>query len=236
MRSFYFTAKNIGKDRYLTYIMGEGTELDEDALDYCEENEMPQIVDILYEEDDDFDYLTYDISGLMTLEKFTGEVINKEVVLKMLRNISLGMISIKECAIPLSYIILNKGFMYVNPDTLNIQFLYLPVEGDASVATEFKGFARQLVAGMRFNVEEDLSYVGQLLTYINGDSFNLRGLIGLTEALMKDSGIGFGETNDISTDDGSEVVDSVDPSVLAAEEKKDIISVDICRGSSGNRR
>ena len=224
MRSFYFTAKNIGKDRYLTYIMGEGTELDEDALDYCEENEMPQIVDILYEEDDDFDYLTYDISGLMTLEKFTGEVINKEVVLKMLRNISLGMISIKECAIPLSYIILNKGVMYGNPDTLNIQFLYLPVEGDASVATEFKGFARQLVAGMRFNVEEDLSYVGQLLTYINGDSFNLRGLIGLTEALMKDSGIGFGETNDISTDDGSEVVDSVDPSVLAAEEKKDIMS------------
>ena len=74
MRSFYFTAKNIGKDRYLTYIMGEGTELDEDALDYCEENEMPQIVDILYEEDDDFDYLTYDITGLMTLEKFTGEV------------------------------------------------------------------------------------------------------------------------------------------------------------------
>ena len=224
MRSFYFTAKNVGKDRYLTYIMGEGTELDEDALDYCEENEMPQIVEILYEEDDDFDYLTYDITGLMTLEKFTGEVINKEVVLKMLRNISLGMISIKECAIPLSYIILNKGFMYINPDTLNIQFLYLPVEGDASVAAEFKGFARQLVAGMRFNVEEDLSYVGQLLTYINGDSFNLRGLIGLTEALMQDSGISFGETEDISTDDGSEVVDSVDPSVLAAEEKKDIMS------------
>ena len=77
---------------------------------------------------------------------------------------------------------------------------------------------------MRFNVEEDLSYVGQLLTYINGDSFNLRGLIGLTEALMQDSGISFGETEDISTDDGSEVVDSVDPAVLAAEEKKDIMS------------
>ena len=141
MRSFYFTAKNIGKDRYLTYIMGEGTELDEDVLDYCEENEMPQIVEILYEEDDDFDYLTYDITGLMTLEKFTGEAQNKENVLKMLRNISLGMISIKECAIPLSYILLNKGFMYINPDTLGIKFLYLPVEGDASVATEFKCFA-----------------------------------------------------------------------------------------------
>ena len=44
MRSFYFTAKNIGKDRYLTYIMGEGTELDEDALDYyMEHNELERI-------------------------------------------------------------------------------------------------------------------------------------------------------------------------------------------------
>ena len=36
-----------------------------------------------------------------------------------------NMISIKEYALPLSYIILNKGFMYIKPDTLKVQFLYL---------------------------------------------------------------------------------------------------------------
>ena len=35
MRSFSFIAKNIGRERYLTYVMGEGMELDEDVLDYC---------------------------------------------------------------------------------------------------------------------------------------------------------------------------------------------------------
>ena len=206
MRSFRFTAKNIGHERYLTYIMGEGMDVDEDVLDYCEENTIPEIVSIIYEEDDDFDYLTYDITGRMTLEDYIHGVMDKEKVFILLRNVALGMINIKEYAIPMSYVILNRSFMYIDPDTMNIRFLYLPVESDASVSLEFKSFARQLIAAMKFNVDEDLAYVGQLLTYINGDSFNLRGLIGLTEALMQDSGIGIGTSADIQSADGTEVV------------------------------
>ena len=110
MRRFIFTAKNIGRERYLTYIMGEGMEVDEDVLDYCEDNDIPEILNIIYEEDDDYDYLTYDVTGRTTLEKFTEETVNREKVFTLLRNISLAMISVKEHAIPLSYILLNKGF------------------------------------------------------------------------------------------------------------------------------
>ena len=208
MRRFIFTAKNIGRERYLTYIMGEGMEVDEDVLDYCEDNDIPEILNIVYEEDDDYDYLTYDVTGRTTLEKFTEETVNREKVFTLLRNISLAMISVKEHAIPLSYILLNKGFMYVDPDTLSVKFLYLPVESEASVSAEFKSFVRQLMAGMKYDVEEDVSYVGQLLTYINGDSFNLRGLIGLTEAMMQDAGMAYSEESGIETEDGAEVVDT----------------------------
>lgn len=64
-------------------------------------------------------------------------------------------------------------------------------QGRTSV--EFKSFVRQLLANMKYDVEEDLNYVGKLLTYINGDNFNLRGLIGLAEALMEEEGISFEE-------------------------------------------
>ena len=223
MRSFYFTEKNIGDEKYLTYTMGEGVELDEDVLDYCEENDPAEIVKIIYEEDDDFDYLSYDISGLMSLDTFTRSIMKEENVLKILRNVSLGMINIKEYTLPLSYILLNKNFMYINPDTLDIQFLYVPVESDASVSQEFKSFVRQFIASLKFDVEQDLSYVGKLLTYINGDGFNLRGLIGLSEALMKDSGLSFDASGDISTEDGAEVVESMDPSVVPEEKKEGIM-------------
>ena len=128
---------------------------------------------------------------------------------KAIRNVAMGIIDIKEQGIPLAYVLLNRKFMYVDPDTLGIQYLCVPIESEGSVAAEFKGFVRQFIANLVFNVDEDLGYVGQLLTYINGDSFNLRGLIGLVEALMKDSGINFdGTSSDIATADGDVVVNT----------------------------
>ena len=217
MRSFRFTARNLGRERYLTYIMGEGMELDEDVLDFCEENDVSEIVNIIYEEDDDYDYLTYDVTDMTSISKYSQGVMDREKVLNIIRNVSLAMINIKEQALPLSYIMLNRDFMYIDPETMQIRFLYLPVESDSSLSVEFKGFVRQLVASFIYNVDEDLSYVGQLLTYINGNGFNLRGLIGLAEALMQDAGIGYGGESDIESDDGTEVVSDIPMDDMASE-------------------
>ena len=218
MRGFRFTAKNIGDERYLTYIMGEGCELDEDTLDICEEG-VKGLVDIIYEEDDDYDYLTYDITGKTALDNYTKGTVDKKTVFTLVRNVAQGIIDFKELGIPLSYILLNRNFMYVNPDTLDIEYICLPVESEASVAAEFKGFMRQFIASMIYNIDEDLGYVGQLLTYINGESFNLRGLTGLIEALMKDSGMDYESEGDIATEDGDVVV-----STEAVEEEEQSVS------------
>lgn len=218
MRGFRFTAKNIGDERYLTYIMGEGCELDEDTLDICEEG-VNGLVNIIYEEDDDYDYLTYDITGKTALDNYTKGTVDKATVFTLVRNVAKGIIEFKELGIPLSYILLNRNFMYVDPDTLDIEYLCVPVETDGSVAAEFKAFVRQFIANLVFDVNEDLGYVGQLLTYINGESFNLRGLVGLTEALMKDAGLDYESEGDISTEDGDVVV-----STEAAEEEHGVSS------------
>jgi hypothetical protein len=206
MRSFNFKAKLIGEEKYLTYTMGEETELDEDVLDYCEENDLKELVKIIYEEDDDYDYLTYDITGQHTIDELLSSELRCEDVLVVLRNIANGLISLKEQAVKLNYILLNRQFMYVN-DNLDIKFICLPVESGGGLAAEFKGFVRQFLANIRYDVDEDLNYVGKLLTYINGDSFNLRGLVGLSEALMEEAGVSFEEVGGIEAD-GVEVMNS----------------------------
>ncbi len=204
MRVFNFKARNIGEEKYLTYTMGEECELDEDVLDYCEENNLKELVDIIYEEDDDYDYLTYDITGKVSLEEYIIREMKAEQVLFLVRNIAANLISFKEQTIHLSYILLNRNYMYVN-DNMEVQFICLPIESKAAVAAEFKSFVRQLLANMRYDVEEELSYVGKLLTYINSDSFNLRGLVGLAEALMEEAGLTFEESGAIEAD-GVEIV------------------------------
>ena len=205
MRSFYFTSRIIGQERYLTYTMGAETELDEDVLDYCEENLPGELLPIIYEEDDDYDYLTYDVSSRVSLEDFMQHEMTQAGVLTLLKNIAQGLISVKEQAIHLSYILLNKSFVFVDENDLSISFICLPVESKAALSVEFKSFVRQILAYIRYDVEEDLNYVGKLLTYINGDNFNLRGLIGLTEALMEEAGIDF-EEEETTSDDGIEIV------------------------------
>ncbi len=217
MRTFNFKARQIGSEKYLTYTMGEECELDEDVLDYCEENHPKELLDIIYEEDDDYDYLTYDITDKISLEEYIGTEMNCEKVLFILRNIASGLISVKEQAVPLSYILLNRNFMYVSEDGYEVTFMCLPIESKASVAAEFKSFVRQLLANMKYDVEQELNYVGKLLTYINGDNFNLRGLIGLSEALMEEEGLSFEEAGAIDAD-GVEVVSSEDVSEDLVEE------------------
>lgn len=205
MRTFNFRARNIGEEKYLSYTMGEDCELDEDVLDYCQDNAPEELIEIIYEEDDDYDYLTYPITGKTSLEEYITQEHDCESVLLILRNVAQEMISLKEQAIPLSYVLLNRGFIYVDAEKKTVQFLCLPIESKGALSVEFKSFVRQLLANMKYDVEEDLNYVGKLLTYINGDNFNLRGLIGLAEALMEEEGISFEEAGAIDAD-GVEVV------------------------------
>ena len=217
MRTFYFKARNIGQEKYLTYTMGEETELDEDVLDYCEDNDVKELVDIIYEEDDDYDYLTYDITGKTSLKELMDDVISSEQALFIVRNVAGNLISVKEQAIHLSYILLNREYVYVGENN-DIFFICVPVENKGSLSVEFKGFLRQLLANMKYDVEEDLSFVGKLLTYINSDNFNLRGLVGLAEALMEEAGIAYEEAGTIETE-GVEVVSS-EPEVEENAETK----------------
>ena len=227
MRTFYFKARNIGQEKYLTYTMGEETELDEDVLDYCEENDVKELVDIIYEEDDDYDYLTYDITNKVSLKEMMADEISTEQVLFIVRNVAGNLISIKEQAIHLSYILLNREYVYVG-DNNDVFFICVPVENKGSLSVEFKGFLRQLLANMKYNVDEDLSFVGKLLTYINGDNFNLRGLVGLTEALMEEAGIEHEEVGTIETE-GVEVVNEAPESV--EEEKTESAVTDFMNGA-----
>ena len=78
MRTFNFKAKNIGNEKYLSYTMDDDCDLDEDALDYCEENNLKELIEIIYEEDDDYDYLTYNITNKVSIEEYIKNEMNPQ--------------------------------------------------------------------------------------------------------------------------------------------------------------
>ena len=88
MRTFNFRARNIGEEKYLSYTMGEDCELDEDVLDYCQDNAPEELIEIIYEEDDDYDYLTYPVTGKVSLDTYIQQEHDCESVILILRNVA----------------------------------------------------------------------------------------------------------------------------------------------------
>lgn len=169
---------------FLTFNISDEANLDEDILDFLEDEEPEGIVPIIYEEEDECDTFSYEITDKIHLSDLSNQEINAEMVLLVLRGIILAFIDMQENRIPLSYLVLNQNYVYIDAD-YKVEFICIPLEemkGEADVL----GFLRTLIAGLRYDPTEDISYVARLLTYVNNPAnFNLRNMEALIEELME---------------------------------------------------
>ena len=49
MRKVNFKVRNIGSEKYLSYVLDDETDLDEELLDYLDDNKIAELIDIIYE-------------------------------------------------------------------------------------------------------------------------------------------------------------------------------------------
>ncbi len=198
MKKISFRVRNFDKEQFLTYNIDNNAELDEELLDYLEEEEPEGIVPVIFEEGEEFDTFSYDITDKIHLCELSDQEINAEMVLMVMRGLVLSMMNMSEYRIPLSYLVLNRKYIYIDSD-YKVEFVCVPLE-DMKEGTDLNNFFRSFVASLRFDSSENSDYVAKLLTYINDrEMFNLRNLLSLIEDLMDGFGIEIpeGESNEI---------------------------------------
>lgn len=189
MRKISFKVRNIGSEKYLSYILNDECEFDEELLDYLEENKIPELIDIIYEEDDENDYLTYNVTGRTTVDALLSNTVNAEKILGIVRGIASGIVNLRDLGIPASYVILHKGFTYVNPVTYDVGMLCVPVESDANINAEFRMFVKDILTNVTFDDNEDCNYVAKLLNMLNVDKFTVRNFYAQLTELMESAGM-----------------------------------------------
>lgn len=47
MRKVNFKVRNIGSEKYLSYVLDDETDLDEELLDYLDDNKIAELIDII---------------------------------------------------------------------------------------------------------------------------------------------------------------------------------------------
>ena len=189
MRKVSFKVRNIGSEKYLSYILNDDCEFDEELLDYLEENKIPELIDIIYEEDDENDYLTYNVTGRTTVDALLSNTVNAEKILGIVRGVASGIVNLRDLGIPASYVILHKGFTYVNTVTYDVGMLCVPVEADANINAEFRTFVKDILTSVKYDDSEDCNYVARLLNLLNTDKFTVRNFYSQLTELMESAGM-----------------------------------------------
>lgn len=189
MRKISFKVRNIGSEKYLSYILDDDCEFDEELLDYLEENKIPELIDIIYEEDDENDYLTYNVTGRTTVDALLSNTVNAEKILGIIRGIASGIVNLRDLGIPASYVILHRNFTYVNPVTYDIGMLCVPVESEANINAEFRMFVKDILTSVTYDDSEDCNYVAKLLSLLNADKFTVRNFFAQLTELMQSAGM-----------------------------------------------
>ncbi len=204
MRKVNFKVRNIGSEKYLSYVLDDDCDFDEELLDYLEDNKIGELIDIIYEEDDENDYFTYNITDRVTVDTLFKDKVNAEKLLGVIRGIATSIVNLRDLGIPISYIILHRGFTYVNPVTYDVKLICLPVESGASMNAEFRHFAKNLIVNAQYDTTEDCNYIAKVLNLLNVEKFTIRAFAGELTELMESAGMDVEEAF-VDLDGGIEV-------------------------------
>lgn len=220
MKKISLRVRNFDRECFLTYNIDNDADLDEDVLDFIEEEEPKGIVPIIFEEGEEYDTFSYNITDKIHLSDLSLQEINAEMALNIVHSLLLALIDMAEYRIPLSYLVLNRNYIYVDPD-YNIEFICIPLE-DMQENMDINVFLRGFLANIRYDLSEDCQYVAKLLTYVNNSAmFNMRNMVTLIEELMDEMNVEIkvDDTNEICVDyqEVEEPMDEVEeePDVLA---------------------
>lgn len=198
MKKISFRLRSFDKEQFLTFDIDNDAELDEELLDFLEDEEPEGIVPVIFEEQEEFDTFSYDITDKIHLCELSNQEINAEMVLMVLRGLVLSLMNMSEYRIPLSYLVLNRQYIYIDSD-YKVEFVCIPLE-DMKEEADLTNFFRNFIASLRFDPSENGDYVAKLLTYVNDrELFNLHNLLELVEEHMENFGIEIpdGDSNEI---------------------------------------
>ena len=225
MKKISFRVRSFDKEQFLTFNIDNEAELDEELLDYLEEEEPAGIVPVIFEEGEEFDTFSYNVTDKIRLSELSEQEINAEMVLLVLRGLVMALIDMAEYRVPVSYLVLNRHYIYIDSD-YKVEFVCIPLE-EMREDVDISHFLRNFLASLRFESSDNDNYVARLFTYINNhEVFNLRNMLSLVETLMEDLGIEIpDDANEIYAEYHEVEEVTSDTTVLTSEEETDISRV-----------
>ena len=108
-------------------------------------------------------------TNLSTLYKST---LTKKEVLCVMSGLA-SVFEIGAQGIPVSYIVKDSDYVYVDKTTYAVKCVLLPIKQDVMPMAEMPVFFREVISNIRYSEEDKDNYVAAMLTLINADDFTV---------------------------------------------------------------
>ena len=170
----------------IKYVLGAADVYDDRAADKIAQ--LGNAIPIQYQDEDGKRSVTAYAHEDTTLETYMKNVLTKRDVLCVLS----GLVSVFEIGaqgIPVSYIVKDASYIYVNRENLSIKAVLIPIKQDVMPLAEIPVFFREIISGMRFDEIDTDNYVAKLLTAVNADDFSTGKMKSLIDSMLEEMGL-----------------------------------------------
>lgn len=132
--------------------------------------------------------LMYNLAGLVPLHDFMLNPLNRESFARILQNVLDVLKNMQSNFFNLKGLFLNFAYVYVNPATQKLAFIYSPIQNYDS-GCELRNFLLEIIQVATFVQEEDSNYVKEYIRILNeGINFSVFELEEYIKGLVSETG------------------------------------------------
>ena len=186
---------NVSKQNGMTlveYQLGAADAYDDRVSDKVAQ--LGNIIPFQYKDEDGKRSIISYVHHDNTLEAMLKRTLKKADVLAILKGL-LCAFEIGAAGVQISYLVRDTNYIYVEPDSLAVKCIMVPVKQDALGQSDIPNFFRGIVSRMRFDEEDKDNYVARIFTLINADHYSNMKLKELVDAEMEKIGLFYTRDN-----------------------------------------
>lgn len=165
-----FTYEEQGNKKYLVYEKKSEDSVDKLTMEMISNNKISGCVSFHYIQINNTIYMKYDITGLVSLREYLKKTVNRRELLSIMEKITDTVIAAEDYMLEFSSYVLDEEYIYVNPVTMQIFMVVLPI---VRKVIPIDVFLKELILNVKYDQTEDCSYVAALINLFSGAAFSV---------------------------------------------------------------
>ncbi len=161
-------------------------------------NQLANIVHFQYSDEDGRRSITSYVKDGTALEAMLKKTLDKKAVLAIISGLT-SAFEVGTQGVPVSYIIKDANYIYVNEENYAVKCLLLPIKQDVMPMAELPMLYREILSKFRYDEKDKDNYVAKLITLVNSDDFTVSKLKELVDKELEQIGFFVSKDNGLTS-------------------------------------